>query len=160
MTDDATTSLPIGHNSKSGTCPNCGGPMKHRSQADHGMFWAVMQRAFDNWPEDHAFRPDSKEHLYGWILIEVGYRECTEVETNDKAIAIAVAKAIFSVTKREIHCMRVYGTATGVRVCVPQSGDYEHAGKKKYEAMRAAVYEVIEATLGCKIDELKRARVA
>lgn len=145
---------------KSGMCPNCGGPMKHRSGADHGMFWAVMQRAFENWPETHPFRPESKEHLYGYILIEVGYSDCTEVETDDKSIAIAVAKAIYGVTKREIHCMRVFGTGTGVRVCVPQSGDYAHAGKKKYEAMRSAVYEVIENTLGVTIEELKRARVA
>lgn len=131
-----------------------------RSTKDHGFFWVVMERAFDNWPVDHPFQPDSKEHLYGWILIEVGYRDCTEVETDDKAVATAVAKAIFSVTQREIHCMRVYGTPTGVRVCVPQSGDYEHAGKKKFEAMRSAVYEYIEITLGVKIEELKTVRVA
>jgi len=124
------------------------------------MFWAIMQRAFENWPEDHVFRPDSKEHLYGWILIEAGYSECTEVEAKDHAVALAVAKAIYGVTKREIHCMRIFGTSTGVRVCVPQSGDYAHAGKKKFEQMRSAVYEVIEATLGVSIDELKRARVA
>lgn len=131
-----------------------------RSSKDHGLFWAIMDRAFDNWPADHPFQPDSKEHLYGWILIEVGYRECTEVETDDKAVAAAVAKAIFGVTKREIHCMRIYGTSAGVRVCVPQSGDYEHAGKKKFEAMRSAVYEYIEITLGVKIEQLKSARVA
>lgn len=134
--------------------------MKHRGHKDHGMFWAVMRRAFDNWPEDHAFKPESPDHLYGWILIEIGYSECTEVETDDKSIAIAVAKAIYGVTKREIHCMRVFGTSTGVRVCVPQSGDYAHAGKKKFEDMRSAVYEVIENTIGVRIEELKSARVA
>ena len=124
------------------------------------MFWAVMRRAFDNWPSSHQFQPDSETHLYGWILIEVGYRDCTEVETDDKAVATAVAKAIFGVAQREIHCMRVFGTPTGVRVCVPQSGDYEHAGKKKFEAMRSAVYEYIEVTLSVKIEELKTVRVA
>ncbi len=151
MTPDAT---------KPGTCPNCGGTQRHRSVSDHGMFWAVMQRAFDNWPESHPFKPDTKEHLYGYILIEVGYRDCTEVETNDKAVATAVAKAIFGVTKREIHCMRVYGTPAGVRVCGPKSGAYEHAGKKKFEAMRSAVYEYIEITLSVKVEELKTVRIA
>lgn len=131
-----------------------------RSPKDHGLFWAIMERAYDNWPVDHVFQPDSKEHLYGWILIEVGKRECTEVDTNDRDVAKAVAKAIFSVTKREIHCMRIFGTDTGIRVCVPESGDYEHAGKAKFEAMRSAVYEYIETTLGVKIEQLKQARVA
>lgn len=131
-----------------------------RSSRDHGMFWAILERAFDNWPEDHPFQPDSKEHLYGWILIEVGKSECTEVDTDDKDLAKAVARAVFMVTRREIHCMRIFGTQTGVRVCVPQSGDYAHAGKAKFEEMRRAVYEYIEVALGVKIEDLKKARVA
>lgn len=124
------------------------------------MYWAIMRRAFENWPIDHRFQPNNEEHLHGWLLIEVGHKECVEVETHDVDVAKAVAKGIFHVAQRQIHCMRIYGAETGIRICVPGSLAYDEAGKKKYEAIRAAVYEVIEATLGCKVEELKRARVA
>lgn len=124
------------------------------------MFRSIVRRAFDNWPETHPFRPENEDHLYGWLLIEVGYSECQEVETDDIDLAKAVVKAIFAISQREIHCMRIYGTPTGVRVCVPQSAAYQNAGKRKFEQMRAAVYEVIETTLGVKIEELKRAKIA
>ncbi len=145
---------------KTNTCPNCGGPMKHRSEDDHEMFWAILHRAYENWPENHGFKPDNKSHLYGWLLIEAGHKDCVEVETTDKSVAISVARAMFSVTKREIHCMRVFGTPTGVRICVPKSLSYKSAGKKQYEGVRSVVYEIIETALGVKVETLKRARSA
>lgn len=135
--------------------------MRHRSASDHGMYWAILQRAFDNWPVTHPFRPTSKDHLHGWLLIESGHAQSVDVETENVDVAKAVAKGIFEVTRREIHAMRIFGLhAGGIRISVPQSMSYEEAGKRKYEQMRADVYEVIETVLGVKVEELKRARVA
>lgn len=156
MTETTTTGRPL--DIKGDHCPNCGGPMKHRSTPDHKMYWSVMREAFKQWPAHHAFKPDNPEHLHGWLMIEVGARECVEVETTDKSVAIAVAKGMFAVIKRHIHCMRVFGAgAGGIRICIPESLSYESAGKKKYESVRSAIYETIEAIVGVKIDDLKRA---
>lgn len=137
--------------------------MRHRTRSDHGAFWHVAQRTFDNWPEQHPFRPTTKEHLIGYILIEVGYSECRDVENighDDERAVKAVARAMFDLAQREIHCMRIFPTATGIRICVPQSLKYELAGKRKYEEARAKVYEYIETTLGIRIEQLMHTRIA
>ncbi len=137
--------------------------MRHRSAADHRGFWHTMQRALDNWPEQHPFRPNTKEHLVGWLLIEVGASECKDVDdisADDERAVKLVARAIFELSEREIHCMRIFPTETGIRICVPQSLKYQLAGKRKYEEARAKVYEYVETTLGVKIDQLMHTRVA
>jgi len=137
-------------------CPTCGGPMKHRSDKDHGMFWAMMQTAYDNWPETHKCKPTSRENLYGWILIELSFAQTIDVEAEDIAIAMRTARATFEISKRKIHCMRVFQIEGGVRIAVPDSTAYDAAGKKKFETIRAAVYEYVETVLGVKIEEIKR----
>lgn len=139
------------------TCTHCGSPLRHRSDSDHGMFWAVMDRAYDNWPErEGLFQPTSKEHLYGWLLIEVGHSESIEIETKDYEVAKVFARGFFTLTRRKIHCMRVFETEKGMRITVPQSLSYAEAGKKKYEDVRAKVYELVEVILGVQIATLKR----
>lgn len=132
--------------------------MRRRSMKDHRMYWSIIRVALKNWPHDHPFQPHSEEHLHGWLLIQVNHRKCVEVETKDVAVAKVVAKGIFDVTQREIHCMRIFDAGTGIRICVPDSFKDDDAGKRKYEDVRRAVYEVITATLGVEIEEIKRAR--
>lgn len=121
------------------------------------MFWSIMHKAFDNWPDEHPAKPNSVEHLVGWLLIEVGASTHADVETDDKEAALAIARAIFKITQRRIHCMRVFPLKpVGLRICVPDSLAYENAGKRKYEAVRSAVYEIVEMVLGTTIEQLKQ----
>jgi hypothetical protein len=124
------------------------------------MYWAVIRRALQNWPETHKFQPRDECHLHGWLLIEAGYYTAAEIDVADdeEKAAKAMARAIFSVTSREIHDMRLMRSGPGRwRVCVPDSLAYEAAGRAKYHEMRAAVYEIIVAALGIpSIEALKR----
>lgn len=141
--------------------------MKHRSAKDHGAFWRVAQRAFDNWPENHPARPASKENLIGWILIEVGCSEHRDIEDIDPSnpdeirLAKAIVRATYELSERTIHCMRIFPLPPNhIRIYVPQSLSYQLAGKRKYEEARAKVYEYIETTLGVKVEQLMHTRVA
>ena len=140
------------------TCTHCGSPERHRSDADHKMFHAVIQRVFENWPEHMAekFKPTDAMHLYGWLLIEVEYMETAEVENKDHDAVVATVKAIYEITKRKIHCLRIFPTEKGYRIAIPKSLSYAEAGKKKYEEVRAKVYELVEVILGVPIATLKR----
>lgn len=135
--------------------------MRHRSWRDHRMYWAMMRRAFDNWPKTHRFKPTSPEHLHGWILIETGNDQSAEVETDNVDVAKAVAKAIYGLAEREVHCMRIFESGPGVlRISIPKPFNGADAGKRQYEMIRASVYEYIEHVLGVPIASIKRARVA
>lgn len=125
------------------------------------MYWAMMRRAFDNWPKDHRFQPDTVEHLHGWCLIQTKHCRSAEVETKDIEVAKSTARAIYGMANREIHCMRIFDAGeAGIRISIPDAFNSEDAGKAKYEQMRRDVYALIESTLGVRIEDIKRARVA
>ena len=139
-------------------CPTCGQGLRHRGDADHRMFWSIMKIAYDTWPEAHEFQPLGKMHLYGWLLIEVGYihEPPIEIESRNVEFVQAILMAVFPAIKSKIHCIRFVPTAKGVRVLIPKSLDYKTAGKRQYEDVRSKVYELIEVTLGVPVEQLKR----
>lgn len=44
-----------------------------RSPAHHRRTFALINAAYENWPDTHAFQPDSAEHLRAWLVIEAGH---------------------------------------------------------------------------------------
>lgn len=121
------------------------------------MFWAIIDRAYQNWPHDHEFEPLGRMHLYGWLLIEAGHHKPPiEIESRNKEFVASIVRAMFPAIKDKVHCIRFFPTAKGVRVLLPESLSYKAAGKHKYEDVRAKVYEIIEATLGVTVETLKK----
>jgi hypothetical protein len=143
-----------------GTCPTCPWqPRQHRSEIDHNMFFAVVKRAFESWPDDHHFCPADEKELYGWLLIEAGY--CVSGEVNDKDTnAIRKSARVFmdlaGESNHPIYYMSLKATKRGVRVTIPRSLSYKTAGKRQFEDTRSKVYEVIESVLGVPVETLKR----
>ena len=140
-------------------CRECGGPKRQRSDIDHGMFWAVIEKAFQSWPEQHPFCPMDKNELYGWLLIEADY--CVSGEIKDRDInAIRKSARVFmdlcGESDHPIYYMSLKPTKNGVHVTIPKSLSYKTAGKRRFEDTRSKVYEIIEVTLGVKIEDLKR----
>lgn len=57
-------------------CPHCGCELiKARSPRHHKFFFAAIDAAHENWPEDHEFQPTSSEHLRAWLLVRTGYAD-------------------------------------------------------------------------------------
>jgi hypothetical protein len=121
------------------------------------MFWAVLKLAYENWPTDHEFEPLGRDHLYGWLLTEVGYHHTPvpEIESRNPDFVREIVMSIYPALKSKVHCIRFIQTAKGVRVLIPKSLDYKTAGKRQFEDTRARVYEVIESVLGVPIETLK-----
>lgn len=67
---------------------------EHRSKASHDHFFACINEAWKNLPEDLAEELPSPEHLRKWALIKAGF--CTETKVvcanNEEALKLA-AKA-------------------------------------------------------------------
>lgn len=151
-----------GH-SKPDLCLYCGGPARHRSDPDHGMFWAIIHAACKSWQEDHPFQPtglDERErakNLYGWLLVEVGYVDVGSIESHEVHSVNAGLSAARRVVKgKKLHYWRLIETPTGWQLITPKSLDYKSAGKRKYEEVRSEVYATIESVLGVPIEQLKR----
>jgi hypothetical protein len=142
-------------------CGDCGstnivGAHQNRSDRDHNMFHAVIQRAYESWPETAKFQPSSKDHLYGWLLIEAGHSESAEVESDDRNEIIRAGRAFFKLVDRSVHCRRMFGTPSGVRISVSKSLAKKAEEKRVFEDVRSKVYEIIESILGVPIETLKR----
>lgn len=143
---------------KPGRCPQCGGVFKQRSTKDHKMYWAILRSALKQWPAEHRAKPFSVENLHGWLLIEVGHKECVDSETMDVDKEMETARRYNGLVGRRIHCMRAFPIPGGLRICVPGPFAYDKSGKREYETVRRAVYEVIENVLGVSVEQLKRER--
>ena len=50
-----------------------------RSYPQLKRFMALMQAAFDHWPEGNPFRPDDKEHLRAYLIVRAGFMESVSI---------------------------------------------------------------------------------
>lgn len=152
------------------TCPHCQAALacaecgcevmfaSHRSGADHRMFHAIVSLAYLNWPKrDDVYQPLGRDNLYGWLLVEADYCEPpVEIESRNMEFVSAICARLLSALKDKVHYWRIVETPKGVQVILPKSLSYKTAGKRQFEDTRSAVYEIIETTLGVKIEDLKR----
>ena len=148
-------------------CAECGceiTPTPHRSDIDHRMFWAIVHRAFENWPEQHAFCATDANELYGWLLVEAEHSVSGEVQDKDINAIRKSARAFLDLageSEHPIYYMRLTPTKKGVKVTIPKSLRYKTVGKRQFEDVRSKVYEIIETVLGVQVETLKReARLA
>ena len=145
-------------------CPHCGCVLtKGRSLPDHRRFFALIERAFENWPEGHEFQPESREHLRAWLTCKAGYRESTPIHMPDmatdrmrdlfrlsiEAAISAAGGAAFVVPYRDV-----------VAVVRPKSIAWDKIDQREFSKLRDAVSDVIETETGIKVDHLMREQAA
>lgn len=132
-------------------CPECGcdlAPKKRRSVPDHRRLFALVRQAFDNWPEDHDFQPESAEHLRAWLVCKAGWREATAYDLGDRADAAVVALALQAGIKaaKGVGFVKVHGRS--VAVITPKSIDFRSMGQAEFGLLRDAITEIIKAEIG------------
>lgn len=66
-----------------------------RSNKHQGLFFSAIKCAFDNWPEDHEFKPENRDHLRQYLESKAGYRIALTVEiTGEKGFIQNLSAAI------------------------------------------------------------------
>jgi hypothetical protein len=140
-------------------CPHCGKIItKHRSSPDHRRFFAVIQRAFEHWPEAHeTFAPESPEHLRAWLLCKAGFREATPIMLPDDAtdhMRGLFRLAIEASVRAAGGYAWVVPYQSGAAVVKPKSIAWSKVGQSEFSEIRSAVEEIIAAEVGVTADEL------
>lgn len=138
------------------TCSQCGSPLRHRSDPHHRMFFSVIAKAFDSWPESARFQPVSAEHLRSYLLIKANHFNKLDVECeNPDAFALEdQLRGILQAVTDKPPLMHTY--SWGVRIFWPKSISYAAADRKVFNEVSEKVFEILEATLGVPIETLKR----
>lgn len=149
------------------SCPHCGGLLhRPRSGPDHRRFFALIQAAFEQWPETHDFQPDTAEHLRKWLLCTAGFRERVDIAVpfadDEPAVAKLAAIAIQSALEAAGAYAFVRPDPKGGRVAVykARSIAWDKIGQKEFAEIRTAIEEIIEAELRVSPDQLLREKAA
>lgn len=142
------------------SCPECGVVLadarQHRSDPHHRLFFAVLDRALENWPEGEKFQPEDSEHLRSYVLIKAGHFINLDLRCeNPDALSLEdQLRAIIRTVSEKPPLMHSY--QWGVRLFWPKSLSYAAVDRKTFNEVSEKVFEIISVTLGVPIEQMKR----
>lgn len=117
---------------------------QERSSASHAHYFASVNEAWKNLPEDMAERWPSPEHLRKWALIKAGYCVSTTVlfanrKDAEKAAALVIPLDEFSVVDVKETTLTRY---------VAKSQSYRAMPKGEFQRSKDDVLRVLDELLG------------
>ena len=123
-----------------------------RSEASHRGYFAAINEAHANLPEDLAERWPTPEHLRKFCLIKAGYRSERSIacssELEARRIAVFVAPLdSFAIVVVEKLMVTVY---------TAESQSYRSMGKKRFNESKSAVLDVLARLIGTSTETLRQ----
>lgn len=135
---------------------------KKRSSPHHRLFFAALQAAYDNWPEDHTEQFANKEELRGWLLCKAGYHDCIKLELDHPDYASKCAE-MFSVfiEKAFGHRAIFFKSHSSLLVgFVPKSIAWDKMEQSEFTELTKKVSDVLNAECNMSLDDFKRGQAA
>ena len=140
----------------SAPCPTCGQIRGGRSKVSHDHFFASVEEAFKNLPEDLKDDFASAEHLRKWALIKAGFRDERSIAASSKADALRIAAFIKPMDEFAVVVVR----EAMVTQYVAKSQSLRAMGKAEFQRSKDAVFDVLAQLIGTDVASLKAARAA
>lgn len=126
-----------------------------RSMPHHKFFFAFLNEVFQNWPEDHPFRPNDEEHLRAWLTVKAGWLEMMEyvVPTTAEAHrAIKIAKAIiYKFSGGRPIWFKLIGSQ--IYAAWPKSIKFEKMDEEEFKRFTTAIFTLIYAETSMDVEE-------
>lgn len=145
-------------------CPYCASefdavdPARHRSTLEHRRFFGMIRAAFDNWPEDHEFQPETAEHLRAWLICEASplYRtvETISLDGAPHEFVAAMMVIIDGLLEREDGFKFCHWRGHRATITRPKSIRFDRMKHGDFHALSEIVAEVIVSALRITIKEL------
>ncbi len=126
---------------------------KVRSSASHNHFFAAVEEAWKNLPEEYADRYPSAEHLRKWALCKAGFADERSIVCASKAEAQRVAAFIKPMD--DFAVVSVNGST--VKVWTAQSQSVRAMGKDEFQRSKDAVLDILASMVGVTPAELQKA---
>ena len=125
---------------------------QERSQASHRAYFASINEAFQNLPEDVAERFPSPDALRKYALIKAGYCNSDSIVAGSKAEAQRLAAFV---RPREQFAVVTVKDAV-VTVYTAHSQSVRAMGKADFEKSKAAVLDIVAQMIGTTAPALER----
>jgi hypothetical protein len=128
------------------------GVNEERSQASHRHYFACINEAWRNLPEDKVERYPSPEHLRKWALIKAGYHNENSIVCESRRQAEAIVS--LSEALDEFSIAIVKGAV--VKVYTAKSQSVENMTRTEFEKSKADVLAVLSETIGVTTRQLEQ----
>lgn len=126
------------------------GIIEERSSNSHSHYFAAVNEAWKNLPEEEAERFPTADHLRKYALIRAGYYDERSVTCASEAEAQRVAAFIQPMDDFAI----VDWNGAVVRVFTAKSQSYRAMDKKDFADSKQKVLEIVAQMIGTKVEEL------
>jgi hypothetical protein len=138
-------------------CGDCPYKPQQRSQAAHNHLFAIITAAEKLWPADHPFQPEDAEHLRSYLLVKARHFDKLDVKCKN-ADAIGLRMQLDAIIRAfcDGKPPLMHSYSWGIRIFKPRSISYAAADRKVFNAVSETVFEILEVTLGVKIEDLRR----
>jgi len=127
-------------------------PVEDRSAVSHRHYFASINEAWSNLPEDQVERFPTAEHLRKWCLIKAGYADSCQIVAASRAEALRLAAFI--------RPMDTYAVVTVdgpvVTRWTAHSQSLRAMGKKVFQESKDAVLGILAGLIGVTADELTK----
>lgn len=129
--------------------------IQDRSAASHRHFFAAINEAFLNLPENIASQWATAEHLRKFCLIKAGFHNHRSIVASSKAEARRLAAFVRPMDEFAI----VSVNECVVNVYTAQSQSNRAMGKQDFQRSKDAVLEILNDLIGTKSGEIESAGV-
>lgn len=127
--------------------------IEQRSAKSHAHYFASVNEAWQNLPENAVEQFPTSEHLRKWCLIRAGYAEHRNIVASSKAEALRLAAFV--------RPMDSYAVVTArecvVTVYTAESQSMKAMGKQRFQESKDAVLSLLAAMIGTDPVEIGRA---
>lgn len=126
---------------------------EHRSKSSHDHFFAVINEAWKNLPEDMADDFPSPEHLRKWALIKAGFCSETRIVCANNSEAMTLATKAKAMDKYSV--VAIDGKA--VTIWTADSQRRDAMGRQQFQEAKERALHIISNLLGIDATTLKEA---
>jgi len=137
-------------------CPTCHAPSDRRSAVSHSHYFAAVNEAWRNLPEDMADDFPTSEHLRKWALVKSGFRDERSIACSSRAEALRIAAFVRPIDEFAIVVVR----EAVVTVYTAKSQSLRAMGKAEFQRSKDGVLDVLAKLIGTSTEDLKSARAA
>lgn len=127
-------------------------PYEDRSMRSHRYYFASLNEAWKNLPEDLAERFATPEHLRKYALIKAGFHDSRSIAASSKAEALRIASFVRPVDEYAV----VTVSEALVTIYTAKSQSVRAMGKKNFRASADAVLDIVSAMIGTSTETLRR----
>jgi hypothetical protein len=125
---------------------------EHRSKASHDHFFAIINEAWKNLPEDMGDDFPSPEHLRKWALIKAGYCSETRIACANNNEAMTLATKAKAMDKYSIVAI----DGKSVTIWTADSQRRDAMGRQAFQEAKERALHIISNLLGVDLTILRQ----